>query len=354
MAAPAKQQTAQPTTQWSKEAAWRWYERQPWLCGFNYIPATAINYTEMWQKGTYDPKTIDEEFALAEPLGFNCVRVVLQYLVWEDDPEGTVARMNDFMALAAKRNMRVMWCLFDDCAFGTKTEPYLGEQADVVPGFYANDWSPSPGHKRVHDRNAWPKLETYVKEIIGHFADDERVLMWDVYNEPNEALKGDGALVERVFAWARTQEPVQPLTVAVWRYPQENEAVITSHSDVLTLHIYLDERETAATLEHYATFDRPMVCTEWLNRPRGSTVANILPVFFERNVGCFFWGLVNGKTQTQYPWGSKAGAPEPEVWQHDMFRGDKTPYDPRELKLFKHYIELSHGFRGGRETREAR
>jgi hypothetical protein len=28
---------------WSAEAAWAWYQKQPWLVGFNYIPATAIN-----------------------------------------------------------------------------------------------------------------------------------------------------------------------------------------------------------------------------------------------------------------------------------------------------------------------
>lgn len=341
--------------QWSKEEARRWYEQQPWLCGFNYIPATAINYTEMWQRETYDPKTIDEELALAETIGFNCVRVVLQYLVWESDPEGTLERMNSFMAIAHKRKMGVMWCLFDDCAFGTKTDPYLGKQADVVPGFYANDWSPSPGHGMVRDPSTWPRLEAYVKEIVGRFADDDRVLIWDLYNEPNEALKGDAELVVRVFDWARAQRPTQPLTVAIWRQPQENEDIITTRSDILTMHIYRDERETAAMLDEYARFDRPIICTEWLNRPRNSGVANVLPVFFDKRVGCFFWGLVNGKTQTQHQWGSKAGTPEPDIWQHDIFRADRTPYNPQELELFRHYLELSTRIgEGGHDVRTSR
>lgn len=331
------------TGQWSKEMAWAWYNRQPWLCGFNYIPATTINYTEMWQRETYDPKTIDEELALAEEIGFNCVRVVMQYLVWEDDAAGTLERMDNFMALTQRRKMRVMWCLFDDCAFGTRTDPYLGKQADVVPGFYANDWSPSPGHNMVQDPGTWPKLEAYVRNVVGHFADDERVLAWDLYNEPSLAIKHHHGrpLVSRVFNWARDQRPSQPLTVGGWQNPQENEEVISSHSDVITLHVYGNKEETAAAVEKCFGFGRPVICTEWLNRPQGSTVADILPLFSERNIGCFFWGLVNGKTQTQYPWGSRAGAPEPEVWQHDLFRKDRRPYDPQELFLFAHHLKLS-------------
>ena len=174
------------------------------------------------------------------------------------------------------------------------------------------------------------------------FKDDERVLVWDVYNEPNIALTfKDGELVERVFAWARAAQPTQPLTLAVWRYPQPNVDLILKHTDVYSFHGYLDEAQTEKILDAGAALGRPVLCTEWLNRPQNSTVADILPLFFERNIGSFFWGLVNGKTQTHYPWKSEAGAPEPEVWQHDIFRNDRTPYDEDELALFRHYLNLA-------------
>ena len=328
-----------PGTRWTAEEAWAWYEQQGWLCGFNYIPASAINYTEMWQRETYDPETIDAELELAQEVGFNCVRVVLQYLVWEDDPASTLERIDDFMRRTSQRGMRVMWCLFDDCNFGTRDDPYLGPQADVVPGFYANDWSPSPGHSMVRDVERWRKLESYVKEVVGAFKDDERVLAWDVYNEPNIALtERRGELVEKVFVWTRSASPSQPLTLAVWRSPQPNLDLILAHSDIYSGHIYLDAEGTKKTLAHATALSRPFLCTEWLNRPLGSSVQGVLPLFYEHNIGSFFWGLANGKTQTQYPWGSKAGDPEPDVWQHDLFRADQTPYDPAELALFKRYL----------------
>lgn len=73
-----------PGVQWSKEKAWKWYNENPWFCGFNYIPANAINYTEMWDKTGFSPDAIDRELALAEQSGFNSLRVALQFIVWEE------------------------------------------------------------------------------------------------------------------------------------------------------------------------------------------------------------------------------------------------------------------------------
>jgi len=89
-------------TRWEAGRAWRWYRALPWLCGFNYVPSTAINTTEMWQAETFDAQTIDRELGWAHSLGLNSCRVFLQYLVWEGDPEGFLARLERFLVLAAK------------------------------------------------------------------------------------------------------------------------------------------------------------------------------------------------------------------------------------------------------------
>lgn len=171
---------------WPAERAWQWYEAQPWLIGFNYIPATAINTTEMWQADTFDPKTIDAELALAKQNGFNCARVFLQYLVWEGDPAGLKDRMAQFLAIADRHGMRTLFILFDICNFSPYPDPFLGKQPEPIPGKYAHAWTPSPGPKRAHDRAAWPKLEQYVKDVVGAFARDKRVLAWETWNEPLE------------------------------------------------------------------------------------------------------------------------------------------------------------------------
>jgi hypothetical protein len=70
-------------------------------------------------------------------------------------------------------------------------------------------------------------------------------------------------------------------------------------------------------------------------RTQGSRFEGSLPIFKEEKVGCYNWGLVSGKTQTIYPWGSKKGGPEPKVWFHDIFRPDGTAFDAREVALIR-------------------
>ena len=264
---------------WPAERAWQWYKGQPWLCGFNYIPATAINYTEMWQRETFDPKTIDEELALAEQVRFNTLRCVLQYLVWEHDPDGFKQRMDQFLAICHKRGIRVVFCLFDDCVFGPKHDPYLGKQADVVPGWYAHDWSPSPGWSRVKDPKTWPKLQQYVHDVLTRFKDDPRVLMWDLYNEPTNGI-GDVTLplVAEVFATARTVNPSQPLTIGVWNGNQKLNDLAIQRSDVISFHRYGNAKQLEEIIASLEKHGRPLICTEWLKRDWGS-VAEQLPVF---------------------------------------------------------------------------
>lgn len=321
---------------WPAEKAWAWYNAQPWPCGINYIPANAISYTEMWMDYCFDPALIDRELALAQQIGFNCLRVVLPFVVWEAEPQAFRSRFDQFLAISARRGLRVMPAFFDDCAFGTITDPVFGPQPDVVPGWYASGWTPSPGHAMVCDPATWPRLEKYVKDLLAAFRDDARLWVWDLYNEPTNGGVEDSSmpLVDKVFAWARAVDPSQPLTVGQWNeYAGLNELLARS-SDVVTFHDYAAPADLEQHIDRLAAQDRPMICTEWLNRGTASTVADCLPVLRRRNVGAISWGLVVGKTQTNLNWGHRPGDPEPSVWQHDLFHPDHTPYDARELALF--------------------
>ena len=91
--------------QWSPEKANDWYGKQPWLFGFNFVPSTVVNDTEMWQAETFDPKTIDRELAWAHGLGYNSCRVFIQYIVWKQDPAGFKKRFDQFLAIAAKHGI---------------------------------------------------------------------------------------------------------------------------------------------------------------------------------------------------------------------------------------------------------
>jgi hypothetical protein len=328
---------------WSRERAWKWYGDQAWPCGFNYIPATAISYTEMFMPYCFDPELIDRELALAENIGFNCLRVVLPFVVWEHDPQKFRQRLDAFLTICEKRRLKVMFSLFDDCAFGSDPKlanPWYGRQPDVLEGWYANGWTPSPGHEMVRDPETWPRLEDYVRDIVGTFQDDKRVWVWDLYNEPGGGGLGDVScpLVEKVFQWARDVDPSQPLTVAQYSSSARLNSIIFRHSDIISFHNYGDADGLVKHIAILKEHGRPVVNTEWLNRGRHSLVETCLPVFAAENVGCMHWGLVNGKTQTDLHWGWRPGKGEPEVWQHDLFHQDHRPYRIQELDLFRRTI----------------
>jgi len=337
-------------TRWSIEKANDWYSRQPWLVGCNFIPSNAINQLEMWQAETFDPLTIDRELGWAEGIGFNTIRTYLHDLAWVIDIDGFKQRIDQFLRIAARHRIRPIFVLFDDC---WNTHPRAGKQPIPKPGVHNSGWVQSPGLEMVNrGPSAWGELEKYVLDIISTFANDARILLWDLYNEPGNRLNGSKSLplVEAVFNWARLVRPSQPLSVGVWFKNKELNDFQLGASDIITFHNY----NTAANLEHQIAelkkLGRPLICTEWMARTRSSLVQTNLPVFARERVGCLNWGLVAGKTNTIYPWLTilndiipmkwfRKSVSEPKVWFHDLFHADGTPYDPLEIALFQEYTQ---------------
>ena len=325
----------------TEEEARQWYDRQPWLMGCNFVPSTAVNDTEMWQAETFDPKTIDRELAWAEGLGYNSCRVFIQYIVWKQDPKGLKNRFDQFLSIAEKHKIRVMPVLFDDCAFDAGRDPYPGKQDDPVPGTSNARWVPSPGLRLVTDKSAWPELEKYVKDMVGSFSSDNRIVLWDLYNEPGNSRMGNKSLplVEAAFDWARQARPSQPLTIGVWGGPKEISDRQIELSDVISFHFYGNNAGMKKRIADLKKHGRPVLCTEWMARTTGSKYETELPLFKQEKVGCYNWGLVNGRTQCQYPWGSPKDAPEPKVWFHDLLRRDGSPKNPDEIAFIRRFTD---------------
>jgi endo-1,4-beta-mannosidase len=183
----AQGQPPQHLPRWSEKRASDWYARQPWLVGSNYIPATAINELEMWQAETFDPKRIDQELDWAQSVGLNSIRVFLHDLLWRKDSAGFRKRIEIFLRIADKHEIRPLFVLFDSC---WDPDPVLGKQREPRPGVHNSGWVQSPGAKALQDPSQYPRLEAYVKGVVGAFAKDPRVLGWDVWNEPDNTNQG--------------------------------------------------------------------------------------------------------------------------------------------------------------------
>ena len=347
---------APPVTQrWSEKSANEWYSKQPWLVGSNYIPASAINELEMWQPDTFDPKRIDVELGWAESIGLNTMRVFLHDLLWQQDAAGFKKRIDTFLQIADKHHIKPLFVLFDSC---WDPHPHLGKQHEPRPGVHNSGWVQSPGAKALEDSSQYPRLETYVKGVVGAFAKDPRVLGWDVWNEPDNTNQGSYAeldaknkvalvlmLLPKVFDWARETRPMQPLTSGVWKggwsSPEKldaTEKIQIEMSDVISFHSYDKPEEFEKRIAWLQPYHRPIICTEYMARGNGSTFQGSLPIAKKYQVAAINWGLVAGKTQTYLPWDSWKKPytdHEPAIWFHEIFRTDGKPYKQEEVDLIK-------------------
>lgn len=343
-------------SRWTEKQAADWYAQQPWLVGSNYIPADAINELEMWQADTFDPKRIDRELGWAESIGLNTMRVFLHDLPWQQDSGGFKKRIDTFLQIAAKHHIKPLFVLFDSC---WDPQPKLGKQHAPRPGVHNSGWVQSPGAKALEDASQYPRLEAYVKGVVGAFAKDQRVLGWDIWNEPDNGNSSSYpeqepkyknelviALLPRAYAWARSAHPTQPLTSGVWKdddwsVPEKlgpAEKIQLEMSDVVSFHSYDKPEVFEKRVLSLQQYHRPIICTEYMARGNGSTFQGTLPIAKKYNVGAINWGLVAGKTQTYLPWDSWQNPytdREPSIWFHEIFRGDGTPYSAEETAFIK-------------------
>ncbi len=338
---------------WSESKAQAWYDQQPWLVGANFIPSDAINQFEMFQAATFDPALDNKELGLAESIGMNTVRVFLQDQLWLSDPKGTQQRLDQFLTIAARHHIRPLLVLFDSC---WETNPHPGPQHPPIPGVHNSGWVQSPGKERLLDPAVEPQLKAYVQGVVGAFASDQRILGWDIWNEPDNKggdVKEDVAakvqrvdeLLPKAFTWARAMHPVQPLTSGVWTgdwsHPDQESTttkIQLAESDVISFHNYDWPEIFEARIRELEPLHRPLICTEYMARGNGSTFDTILPIAKEHHVAAMNWGLVAGKTQTYLPWDSWQRPYvelQPTVWFHEVFKQDDTPYRQREVDLMR-------------------
>ena len=137
----------------------------------------------MWDKTSFSEKAIAQELSLMTQTGLNCVRFVMQYAVYAENPKRFIKTLDKVLALCDNAGVKAMPIFFDDCIFGTANDPVTGKQTEPLEGWYAWGWSPSAGLTMVVDERTHPKLEKYVKDVMIHFKDDSRIMLWDLYNE---------------------------------------------------------------------------------------------------------------------------------------------------------------------------
>lgn len=349
---------------WTKAEAQAWWAARRWLCGFNFLPSSAVNFLEMWHRDSFDAATIGRELGWAADLGFTAFRINLPYPVWAHDRDGLMDRLDRVMGMADRVGIATIPVPFDDCGFGG-AEPVYGPQPEPVPGVHNSRAVASPGRAALADPATEAPVRAYLADLVATFRTDARIAFWDLYNEPGNRMvfaPGHRAvqapdvsdhslrLMRDAFAIARRIGPDQPLTVGAWSTPAAGsdappyqtaiDRAALALSDIVTFHAYLPAARVKAIIDRLAGHGRPMICTEWMARPVGSRIADQLSLFKARDVGCIQWGLVQGRTQTWLPWptdlvAAHGGTPRAGVWFHDLLDPQGTPHDPLEARMLR-------------------
>ncbi|MFT5695303.1 MAG: hypothetical protein ACI9QQ_001278 [Myxococcota bacterium] len=338
---------------WSTERARLWREERGWLHGCNFVPSSAGNQLEMWQAATWDPQTIDREIGWAVGVGMNSLRVFLHDLLWAAEGEAFLERIDEFLAIADRHGVAVMFVLFDGV---WHPDPALGPQREPRPRLHNSIWVQGPGRAILGDPTRWQELRPYVDAVVARFKADRRVVAWDLFNEPDQTNAisyprkelrdktrfADG-LLNQVFDWCEAIDPEQPLTAGV--YLGVNGAAekvsplartMLGRSDVISFHSYSAREKLLGTIAYLARYERPLLCTEWMARTLGSPVS-LIKDLAEHDVDAWCWGLVDGRSQTKYSWKSWLKRPEDDSapWFHDLLHNDGRPYDEAEVALLR-------------------
>lgn len=350
---------------WSKERVWKWYNERPWIRGCNYMSRDCANRIDQWQEHGFEERfeTTCEELKLAAETGFNSIRIIPEFYVWLKEHDGFMQRLERYVAAADKFGISCMVVFGNDCC-PPKEEAlnrlHLGEQ-HVDWGYHGgrkisqHGRFEGAGYSVLDDPETAEKFYEFVREIVEKYKNDERIIIWDVFNEPGNSRRYSMSHLhmKKFFEIIRKIDPIQPLTAGIFSVSgyfdygklPEIEKFGLENSDIISYHNYNSYINNVLELKRLKEFERPVINTEWLNRCAGNNVEEMFPLFFLEKVGCYNWGFVAGKYQTYEPWNTiwddlKSGAEYAKnydftKWLHDLYRPSLNPYNPKEIEIIK-------------------
>ena len=352
---------------WSEERANEWYAKFGWLRGCNFIPSCCANRLDMMQSYEFEKhfEVAKKELELCKEIGFNSIRLFPEFNVWLYEHDSFMENLERYIALADSLGINVLMGLTSEAVLprGGKYVPKNFGKQEYAWGYHMGRW-PLTEEQKAQEPYHYLELEEtsekfaeMIREIVGKYANDERIIVWNVYNEPGIILKDRAIpLLKKMFEICREINPIQPLCADVFysyygKTETEPERLALELSDVISFHSYMPYDYLIPQLKELKKLNRPIFMTEWLSRVSHNNVKELYPLFYLENIACYCWGFVLGKTQTNEPWESYwdhyySGDPNAKYdfskWQHDLFRPNYRPYDPEEIKIIKKYNDLAN------------
>lgn len=137
--------------------------------GFNYIPSYACNIYEIWR--SFDADVFDRELGLGKKFfpKMNAVRFWLSYDAFRYDEDRQAEYFETALSICEKYGLKVIPCLFN-CWHGNILD---------AGGMYHPWMIP-----KSIDSATESMFDSYFKKIVAAHKDDQRILLWDICNEP--------------------------------------------------------------------------------------------------------------------------------------------------------------------------
>ena len=134
------------------------------LKGINFYPKDQP-WAYMWTQ--WDGEAAKRDLSRAQELGVDSIRIMVPYSPatgWTDKETGKVPvtytnQLKQMVQIAGDMDMKVIVALFD---------------------FY------DPGKETLAKVEAERRNKLYIETVVGAFADDDRVMAWDLHNEPDQ------------------------------------------------------------------------------------------------------------------------------------------------------------------------
>jgi len=264
------------------------YEEYGWLRGMNIIPSWAARIEEAWW--LYDPECFRQEIALGKKIHLNCIRLWFEFTAWMADPEKMLANFLDAIVAIDESGMKTMPCLFNT--------------------WHDSVWDYGGTYEINMRRNLEGHFE-YVRALGKALANDNRILAWDLCNEPDSTTTEtvEYRWLEQIAAELRNCKVRQPITIGTtmttFSGDDANMNTFAPLCDVLCCHPY---SKTTDQMECYhkiikqvqKTHEKPMLCNESIpgcldDLKRAKCARFNVDALENAGWGWMGWGMKEGK-----------------------------------------------------------
>jgi hypothetical protein len=311
------------------------FTTEKWV-GTNYTPAYACNQVQFWHDFRAD--VVEKELAAAQKyFALNTLRVYLHPINFEQDKKNFFKNLETFISICNKHGIKPGFTFFDDCH--RHEGIYLDKPTEPVKGYHNGRWAASP-QDRDRDITNLKRYKPYIQEIIKKYKNDDRILWWETFNEPDMKREWSVAMRKAAYKFAKEINPKQPV-ICCWDESPETD-IVNAHNYSVNFTQWGQQTElnpakgcvfTEAGARWYAprpNNGEPVDVIRWLEsrKRRGQYVPGVY----------LCWELMVGNSNCRWYWGTPENTPEPTIPWCGLLWSDCTPVSLAEAEAVRFYV----------------